>query len=407
MGRRHKSGPGPAVYASTMHLDTLDVVLLVAVVLFGLSGYRQGFIIGLLSLAGFLGGGALGAVLSPTVADHLGGNPALIALLTVLVVATLGQALAAGVGASLRRLLVVAPGTRTLDSLAGAGVSVISVLAVAWLVGTAVVASPFPTLVSQVQRSVVLGAVDQAVPDQARTAFSAFRRLVDRQEFPQVFGGLGSPSTAPVQPPDPAVAGSQAVTTARPSVVKIRGTACQEGLEGSGFVIATDHVMTNAHVVAGVQDPAVVVDGRRRPATVVYYDPDTDVAVLRVEKLGLKPLRFAAAAKAGDSAVVVGYPQDGPFTAVAARVRGGQNARGPNIYQTRTVTRQIYALRAQVRPGNSGGPLLAPDGSVYGVVFAAAADDPDTGYALTAQQVSAAYQQGRSATAEVSTQQCD
>jgi S1-C subfamily serine protease len=165
--------------------------------------------------------------------------------------------------------------------------------------------------------------------------------------------------------------------------------------------------MTNAHVVAGVTRPNVEVGGQRRAATVVLYDPDRDIAVLAVPGLTASPLSFAGAARTGDSALVIGYPQDGPYRADAARIRGTQNAKGPDIYQRRTVIREIYALRSRVRPGNSGGPLLTPEGRVLGVVFAAAADDPQTGYALTAREVASDAAAGRTATAKVGTEGCD
>jgi S1-C subfamily serine protease len=142
-------------------------------------------------------------------------------------------------------------------------------------------------------------------------------------------------------------------------------------------------------------------------ATVVVYDPNRDIAVLAVPGLTTRPLAFDGPARTGQSAVVIGYPQDGPYRADAARIRGRQEARGPNIYDNRTVVREIYALRARVRPGNSGGPLVSPSGTVFGVVFAAAADDPQTGYALTAEEVSGDAARGRTATARVSTQGCD
>jgi S1-C subfamily serine protease len=139
----------------------------------------------------------------------------------------------------------------------------------------------------------------------------------------------------------------------------------------------------------------------------VLYDPNRDVAVLDVPGLRAAALRFAGPAGRGDSAVVLGYPEDGPFTAGAARVRDTQQATGPNIYQDRQVTRQIYAIEAQVRPGNSGGPLITPGGRVDGVVFAASTDDPSTGYALTAREVAADARRGAAAAAVVSTQGCD
>jgi S1-C subfamily serine protease len=161
-------------------------------------------------------------------------------------------------------------------------------------------------------------------------------------------------------------------------------------------------------VVAGVHGPTVhALDGRSYPAEVVLYDPKRDVAVLYVPGFDRQPLSFAGLAQRGQSAVVAGYPENGPFRPVAARVRGVESARGPDIYQSSQVTRQIYSVYSVVRPGNSGGPLLAPDGRVYGVVFAAAVEDRHTGYALTAAEVAADARSGAGARQPVSTQGCD
>ena len=236
-----------------------------------------------------------------------------------------------------------------------------------------------------------------------------FRELIDENGFPDVFGGLAPTRSVQVPAPDPALARSRAVVTARPDVYKITGvaTACARRVEGTGFAYARERVMTNAHVVAGVRDPVVEVGGGDvLPARVVLFDPQRDVAVLAVPGLPGSPLAFAGPAEAGDDAVVVGYPQDGPFRADAARVRQTQRARGPDIYGERTVVREIYALRGRVRPGNSGGPLLDGRGDVLGVVFAAAADDPQTGYALTAAEVASDAEQGRTATERVASGRC-
>ncbi|MFN2625814.1 MAG: trypsin-like peptidase domain-containing protein, partial [Mycobacteriales bacterium] len=171
---------------------------------------------------------------------------------------------------------------------------------------------------------------------------------------------------------------------------------------------ATQHVMTNAHVVAGVRSPSVITEsGDRLDARVVLYDPEVDIAVLYVEGLAVAPLAFDGSAKKGDSAIVVGYPGGGPFQPRAARVRDEITAVGRDIYQRHVVRRSVYSLNAVVQPGNSGGPLLAPDGRIYGVVFAAAADDRNTGYALTAGEVAGDAGRGARATAQVSTQACD
>jgi S1-C subfamily serine protease len=178
-------------------------------------------------------------------------------------------------------------------------------------------------------------------------------------------------------------------------------------LEGSGFIYASHHVLTNAHVVAGVTNVRVLLDsGTSFAGQVVLYDPNRDIAVLDVPGLPGAALSFAGHAARGASAVVAGYPENGGFTADAARIRGTEEAESPNIYQRGNVTRQIYSIRAIVRPGNSGGPLLAPDGGVYGVVFAQSTDSSDTGFALTAAEVAGDANAGRTATHPVSTQGC-
>jgi S1-C subfamily serine protease len=394
-----------------VHLDTLDVVLLAACVLFAVSGYRQGFVVGVLSFVGFLGGGVLGATLAPEVLRSTSLSQTTrtpLAIGIVFLVASLGQVVASLAGGWVRKHLVWRP-VRVVDAVAGSAVSVVSLLLVAWLVGTAVASSPFVGLAQQVRRSQVLATVDDAVPGGARGLFDSFRSLVDDGAFPEVFGDLVPTRVRPVDPPDPALARSRVVTQVRERIFKITGVArsCCRRIEGSGFLYARERVMTNAHVVAGVRTPKVHVGDQELDATVVLYDPNRDIAVLAVPGLSARPLSFAGPARAGQSAVVIGYPQDGPYRADAARIRGRQEARGPNIYDDRTVVREIYALRARVRPGNSGGPLVSPDGTVYGVVFAAAADDPQTGYALTAAEVSGDASAGRTATARVSTQRCD
>jgi S1-C subfamily serine protease len=396
-------------------MDVLDVVLIVVCIGFAVSGYRQGFLIGILSFLGFLGGGVLGAKVAPTLHDSMGfGNAALFGLLTVFVLATLGQLVATAVGLALRRRITWHP-ARVVDSAGGAVISIVSVLLVAWLVGTALAHSALNGLGRQVRHSAVLRHVDDVMPDAARTWFSSFRRLLDQNGFPQVFGSISPERIVKVPPPDPRVANSRAVRLAREDIVKVTGVApsCRRQLEGSGFLYAPERVMTNAHVVAGVRDPVVTTaDGETFDATVVVYDSKRDIAVLYVPGFGDSPLSFGPDASRGDEAVVVGYPENGPFTPVAARVRGVESARGPDIYQSTQVTREIYSVYAVVRPGNSGGPLLGAslvDGQpiVYGVVFAAAVDDKHTGYALTADEVAPDARVGRSATAAVSTQGCD
>jgi S1-C subfamily serine protease len=264
-----------------------------------------------------------------------------------------------------------------------------------------------------VNNSVALQTLDKFMPTPAKTMFSDFRRmLAENSTYAQVFSGIGAERIIAIPAPDPGVVNSAGFRAAADEVVRVQGVApsCQRSIEGSGFVISPDHIMTNAHVVAGVTEHQTITtfSGQTLAATVVYYDPQVDVAVLYVPGLNLSSLRFAGQANPGDSAVVAGYPLDAQsMHAAPARIGGIQNAQGPNIYQTSTVTRQIYEIRGVVESGNSGGPLLSPDGRVYGVVFAAAVGVSNTGFALTAAEVAPAAQAGGQATTAVSTMGCD
>jgi S1-C subfamily serine protease len=393
-----------------VHLDALDFILVLLVVLSAFTGYRQGFVVGVLSFVGLLGGAVVGAELAPLIARHFAGTIAPFAgVATVFAAASLGRIGAGALGAVLRRRLRWQH-VRTVDSVGGAIVSGLAVLLIGWFIGSSLVQAPFPSVARQVNGSKVLAAVDRQVPVEVRGWFADFRTVVAGGGFPQVFGALGAERILPVAPVDPAVVLTPGIVQAQASIVKVTGDAksCSRRIEGSGFVYADGRIMTNAHVVAGVRNPQVQIGaGQPMPATVVVYDPRVDVAVLLVKGLHAPILTFSAPLATAANAVVAGFPQDGPYTTTAARIRGEEHARGPDIYQDADVTRDIYAIRGEVQPGNSGGPLLDTSGAVAGVVFGKAVNDPTTGYALTASQVSAAANLGRTATLPVSTRGCD
>jgi S1-C subfamily serine protease len=395
--------------------DVLDLILIVVVAAFAVSGYRQGFIVGILSFFGFVGGALLGAEYGPSISRALVGGQTqqdVIAVVLLVSFAVIGQFIASTVGAAMRSTVTWRSAT-IVDSAGGAVVSIVSVLLIAWVVGSVLIESPFPVVDQQVNNSLVLQTLDKFMPSPAKTMFSDFRRLLaSNSTYAEVFSGIGAERILAIPAPDPAVLDSPGYLTARGSVVKVQGVApsCGRSIEGSGFVISPDHVLTNAHVVAGVTQQQTVTTpaGHHFNATVVYYDPQVDVAVLDVPGLNLPPLAFGGPANPGDDAVVAGYPLNAPdLQAAPARIGGIQDAQGPNIYMTDTVTRQIYEIRALVESGNSGGPLLSPDGTVDGVVFAAAVDVPDTGFALTAAEVAADARAGENLTTPVSTGGCD
>jgi S1-C subfamily serine protease len=402
-----------ALYGGAVPGDLLDLILIALAAAFAVAGYRQGFIVGVMSFVGFLGGAAVGAVFSPAIARTVVSGPArqaLVAIIVVFLAAMAGQLVASLVGAAVRSHVTWRP-VAFVDAIGGAVVSVLSVLLIAWLIGSAVANAPFPAVAGQVSGSVVLRGVDRFMPPTAHIMFSDFRRLLASGPYTQVFGALGAEGALTVPPPDPAVVNAPGLKRARPSVVKIVGMApsCSRTLEGSGFVFAPQHVLTNAHVVAGVRGGVTVSTGRRHSfhAQVVFFDPERDVAVIYVPGLRARPLAFASPPARGASAIVAGYPLNEHFTADPARIGSEQSANSPDIYQEHTVTRDIYAVRAVVRPGNSGGPLLTPSGSVDGMVFAAAVNAGATGYALTAGEVAPDVSAGRANTAPVSTHGCD
>lgn len=393
--------------------DLLDLILIVLIAAFAVAGYRQGFIIGILSLAGFVVGVAVGAFIAPGISRTLASSlpwQAFIAILVVFGAAVIGMLVASGLGVAMRSRLTGRPAT-FVDSLGGAAVNVVAVLLVAWMIASFLVSAPFPAIARQVNNSAVLRTVDSVMPRGTLylPVFPQLRTLLSNGLYSQVFSAIGAENGLTLAAPDQAVLKSRALDRAEPSIVKIEGVAqsCSLRIEGSGFVISPGHVLTNAHVVAGVTlGLTVETSSQSYKARVVLYDPMDDVAILDVPGLQAPPLSFATQAPAGTAAIVAGYPLDHPLTVVAATVGRSMTAYGPNIYQTQIVHRQIYPIRAQIEPGNSGGPLLSPSGRVYGVVFAASTSALDTGYALTAGEVAGDVAAGSQESTAVSTQSC-
>lgn len=393
-------------------MSVVDLVLIALALLFALSGFRQGLLVSATSILGFLGGAVLGAQLSGSVADRIDGSSVtrvFAALVVVLAGALLGQILAGAAGRALRSRVTWEP-AKMVDSVAGAVVSAASVLLVAWMVASPLATSPFPSVSSQVRQSALVQAVDRAVPDGVRNVYDNLRDAIDRRGLPDVLDPLTPTRVRNVPPPDVQLTKSPIVGAVSQSVVKVSGIApsCSRQIDGSGFVYAPERVMTNAHVLAGVTDPVVHAGGQEYDATPVYVDGEVDIAVLDVPGLPEPPLHFSThPAGFGDDAIIMGFPGGGPFYVGSARVRDRGEISGPDFRNAQTVVRDVYALFGTVRAGNSGGPLFATDGSVLGVVFASAIDDPNTGYALTAKQVAVAARQGSRAVAEVGTGPCE
>lgn len=390
-------------------MNFLDWCLVLIVIAYALSGYWQGFITGAFATIGLLLGGLLGIWLAP----HLLGDAdpslwvSLAALFVVLVCASFGQAVLQYAGTRVRDQITWQP-VRALDAVGGALLSVVAVLIVTWMLGVAVSGSRIPGIGPMVRDSEVLTTVNDVMPSEAQGLLRQFDRVVGSSFFPRYLEPFAPERIVEVAPAPGNVVRDPEVQQAELSVFKIRGNnRCGDGIEGSGFLYSPHRLMTNAHVVAGVTEPKVRVGTRDVDAKVVYYNSDIDVAVLDVDIDG--PVVHFDTDPGGEPqqpAVILGYPNDGPFDAQPARIRAEQRLRSPDIYGRGTVTREVFSLRGKVRPGNSGGPLVSRSGEVLGVIFAASVSDKQTGYALTADQVAEAASRGLQASGRVSSGNC-
>jgi S1-C subfamily serine protease len=278
-----------------------------------------------------------------------------------------GAVVAVGAEAFARRIRSVMriPGLGVADGLLGALLSACVGLGLAWLFGAVALQTPGAReLRGTIQRSAILSQLNDWLPPSG-PILNALARF---DPFPQIAG-----PDADVAPPRAAVARDPDVRAAAPSVVRIRGTACGLGVEGSGWVVQPGVVVTNAHVVAGQNDTTVEVGGEppALEATAIAYDPRNDIAVLRVDGLDAPALPLASEAEQGTQGAVLGYPQNGPYDVRAARLGATQTVVSQDAYGRGPVRRSMTAFRGLVRSGNSGGPLVSEDGEVLTTVFAA------------------------------------
>lgn len=371
-----------------MSIDILIAILLIMVIFrgYGIGGVRQ-----ICSVAGFVIGLFLGALLQPHVVGLAATNTGR-SILSLMV--TLGCAFlllsAFEFGGGLLKQKFQSTSVKSIDhadGLLGSLVAAVSLILIIWLVYPVLSGLPDPGLQQALRRSDVIATLNRNLPA-APKVLSNIGHIISPNGFPDVFAGV---ERRPMQSdtPMPSLGDLQAaVVSARPSVVKLEGKGCGGLVEGSGYIAAKDTVITNAHVVAGVAKPTVIDQSGSHEAIAIWFDPDLDVAVLKVSGLVGKPLTtLTDNAENGTPAVVVGYPGGGGFAARTAVVNDQFTATGHNIYGQGRSNRSIYELKADVIPGNSGGPLLNKDGAVIGLIFAQSTTYDQVGYALTMQPV--------------------
>ena len=370
----------------------LDIAIIGVALIAAISGWRSGALGSVMSFIGVILGAIAGVMLAPHVVGLVQSPRAKLftALFLILALVVIGEVVGVVLGRAVRSSIRSGP-VRVVDSVVGVALQLVVVVVAAWLLGSPLTTSNQTNLAAATKGSKVITEVDKYAPEWLRAVPKRMSALLSTSGLPDVLEPLRTPAPN-VDAPDASLADSLVVGKSRASVVKIRGvaTACQKVLEGTGFVIAPNRVMSNAHVVAGSDSVTVEAeDGKKYDATVVSYDPSADISILDVPNLPLPPLQFAEdAAKTGTDAVVLGFPGGGDFVATPARVREIIELSGPDIYKTTTVNREVYTIRGLVRQGNSGGPMINRAGQVIGVVFGAAVDDNDTGFVMTTDEVS-------------------
>ncbi len=397
-----------ASLATLAPVNWVDLLLIGLMLIAAVHGLRLGALVQILTFVGFWVGFLLGAVIwVPALKfvhpanERLGITVAAV-LLTAGALGIVGRVAGTYSNVTLRRHHL-----GHIDAALGVGVAVVAVLLSSWLVAS-VISSPnsrYTWLSSAVARSDILHSVDRVLPT-VPPVFNDLQNYLNEQGFPQVFSTLTQPSPAVVATPTNAATRALA-NPAISSTVKILGAACGEEQEGSGFVVGHGLVATNAHVVAGEPSTQVVVGGNSYRGTVVLFDPQFDLAILRTTApLGpILPLDPDDVPR-GTQAAILGYPENGPLTVGGAGISSYITALGRDIYNQGAVTRGVYSLDASVRPGNSGGPVMIAGGQVVGIVFSRSTVYPNVGYALASPGVLARVQLAASRQAPVSTQKC-
>ena len=371
-------------------MNSLDLVLLVFLAVSAVGGYRMGLIVRAASLLGFLGGLALSVLTIPfgldLVAPSSGMGRLATVLGTMLLTVAITSGVAQGLAGGLRRRVHASP-LRTLDRVGGVFAGVATTLVFVWF--AAPLGGMVPGQLAQLVRgSQIVTTVRDVGPD-APNPLASLQSVVG-ERFPEVFADL-APAPATQPPPEAIPVSQELVERTRASTVKIEATGCATAFAGSGWAVAEDTIVTNAHVVAGAEAVQVLrPDGSRVDAVVVVFDDDRDVAVLQADGLGLEPLPFGTADQ-GEGAATFGHPRGQDETRVApTRIERTISAVGRDIYGDDRVERQVVVLGSQLQQGDSGSAVVDVDGTVVGTVFAISPDDRDTAYALANAEVRAA-----------------
>jgi S1-C subfamily serine protease len=357
-------------------MTVLDWAIVAFTIAFALWGYRQGLVVGMLTLLGFAAGAFAGSRIGPLLLSDGSHSPyaPLFAAMGALIAGALAAVTVESLALGLRERLVRRGALRLADGAGGAALIATVALGLIWVFGAVVLHAPGTAeLRSDVQRSLILRRLNDLLPPSG-PVLNALDRV---DPAPSIAGPTG-----PLAPPDARIATDPDVNRVSRSVVRVLGTACGLGVEGSGWVAAPGLVVTNAHVIAGEDDTTVVtVDGGTLEVVPVRYDPANDLALLRTDA-SLPALKIAPDPERGANGAVLGYPENGPYAVSPARLGDTGSTISEDSYGDGPIERSIAFLRGSVRSGNSGGPLVDSRGRVLATVFAATTSGPPGGFAI-------------------------
>jgi S1-C subfamily serine protease len=387
-------------------MDVIDIIIILFAIAAVVRGRELGSIRQICSTIGFFGGLLLGAWIGPKLIHfgHTELTRSLITLLITLGLAMIGLSLAEYVGELLKSKVQVHK-IDILDRILGSLVGLVTLLVTVWLGAAILIKLPNPGLQDGIRGSAIISSLNESLP-QAPNVIADLGRVINPNGFPEVFNG-NEPNPGSASVPSLGQL-SSAVSSDQSSVVKIEGKGCGGVVEGSGFVVSPNTILTNAHVIAGITNPYVIsLSGTRYATTIIWFNPNLDIAILKVANFSAKALPInSALATDGTAAAVLGYPGGGSFTADPASLLQEFTADGRNIYNQGDTERDVYEIKANVIPGNSGGPLINVSGDVIGIVFAQSSVYNQVGYALTTSMPLHEIQQAESQNQPVSSGQC-
>ena len=394
-------------------MNFIDIFIAAAFLIFGWIGFRRGILRTILSIIGLIVGGAAGAIATPSIQSLISNNAfgfkPTIGLTSMILGASLGMFLFGVLGSFLRVVLLPLPFMKTIDSLIGFGLAIVAVASISSTLSSAAQVIPNKTVNNLFSQSQLISQIDQYLPERFKDAAQKIQNVITDSPLPEVFKSLVESRITPTQL-ETDVAIPEIVTKSVASTVRIDGIAesCSAAMVGTGFIVSPERVITNAHVVAGVKEPVITLFNSQTQlgGRVIAIDRKKDIAIIFVPGLTGEKLTFIGPVTPNEIGFVVGYPNGGNLRTMPVSVTSEFESIGTDIDGNGETRRDVIVFGGDVKPGNSGGPLLNDQGQVLGVVFAADAENKNTGYALAPSEVAKLVSETSSVMQAIETGEC-